>query len=135
MPESCLAHFNARATGILLFNSWKIGGLAYRFRAARDSVPFWEGLGMTFIIALVMGGIIGWLASKVMNTDAQQGIFLNVIVGCVGSMLGGWLFSMFTGGTQRLRDAPFNPMTLVVAFGGAVLLLGIVNLIRRGRLR
>ena len=58
---------------------------------------------ITFLIALVMGGIIGWLASKVMNTDAQQGVFLNVIVGCVGSMLGGWLFSFFTGGTQNLR--------------------------------
>lgn len=90
---------------------------------------------INFIIALIMGGIIGWLASKVMNTDAQQGIFLNVVVGCVGSMLGGWLFSMLTGGTQNMRDAPFNPMTLLVAFGGAVVLLGVVNLIRRGRLR
>lgn len=90
---------------------------------------------INFIIALFMGGIIGWIASKVMNTDAQQGIFLNVIVGCVGSILGGWLFSYFTGGTQNLRDAPFNPMTLAVAFGGAIVLLGIVNLVRRGRVR
>ncbi len=90
---------------------------------------------MTFIIALVMGGIMGWLASKVMNTDAQQGVFLNVIVGCVGSMLGGFLFSFFTGGTQNLRDAPFSPMTLLVAFGGAVVLLGIINLVRRGKVR
>jgi uncharacterized membrane protein YeaQ/YmgE (transglycosylase-associated protein family) len=90
---------------------------------------------ITFLIALVMGGIIGWLASKVMNTDAQQGIFLNVVVGCVGSMLGGWLFSFFTGGTQNLRDAPFNPITLAVAFAGAVVLLGIVNMIRRGKVR
>jgi uncharacterized membrane protein YeaQ/YmgE (transglycosylase-associated protein family) len=90
---------------------------------------------INFIIALVMGGLIGWLASKVMNTDAQQGIFLNVIVGCVGSMLGGWLFSFFTGGTANLRDAPFNPLTLGVAFAGAVVLLGIVNLVRRGKPR
>lgn len=90
---------------------------------------------ITFLIALVMGGIIGWLASKVMNTDAQQGIFLNVIVGCIGSMLGGWLFSFLTGGTQNLRDAPFDPVTLLVAFGGAVVLLGIVNMIRRGKVR
>jgi uncharacterized membrane protein YeaQ/YmgE (transglycosylase-associated protein family) len=90
---------------------------------------------ITFIIALVMGGIIGWLASKVMNTDAQQGIFLNVIVGCVGSMLGGWLFSFITGGTSNLRDAPFNPVTLAVAFAGAIVLLGIVNLVRRGKVR
>ncbi|WP_337829120.1 GlsB/YeaQ/YmgE family stress response membrane protein [Pseudonocardia sp. TMWB2A] len=90
---------------------------------------------ITFLIALVMGGIIGWLASKVMNTDAQQGIFLNVVVGCVGSMLGGWLFSFFTGGTANLRDAPFNLATLAVAFGGAIVLLGIVNFLRRGSVR
>ena len=90
---------------------------------------------ITFIIALVMGGIIGWLASIVMGRDASMGIFANVIVGCVGSMLGGWLFSFFTGGTQNLRDAPFNPLTLAVAFGGAVVLLGIVNLIKRGKIR
>lgn len=99
------------------------------------ATPGEQGTMITFIIALVMGGIIGWLASKVMNTDAQQGVVLNVIVGCVGSMLGGWLFSFFTGGTQNLRDAPFNPLTLAVAFGGAVVLLGIVNLIRRGKVR
>ncbi|SIN59867.1 Uncharacterized membrane protein YeaQ/YmgE, transglycosylase-associated protein family [Parasphingorhabdus marina DSM 22363] len=90
---------------------------------------------ITFIIALVMGGIIGWLASMVMGRDASMGIFANVIVGCIGSMLGGWLFSFFTGGTQNLRDAPFNPVTLAVAFGGAVVLLGIVNLIKRGKIR
>jgi uncharacterized membrane protein YeaQ/YmgE (transglycosylase-associated protein family) len=90
---------------------------------------------INFILALIMGGIIGWLASKVMNTDAQQGIFLNVVVGCIGSMLGGWLFSFFTGGTSNLRDTPFSIPTLAVAFGGAIVLLAIVNLIRRGRVR
>ncbi len=82
-----------------------------------------------------MGGIMGWLASKVMNRDASMGIFWNVIVGCIGSMLGGWLFSFLTGGTTNLREAPLNPMTLLVAFGGAVVLLGIVNLIKRGKVR
>lgn len=89
----------------------------------------------TFLAALIMGGIMGWLASKVMNRDASMGIFWNVIVGCVGSMLGGWLFSFFTGGTQNLRDAPFSPMTLLVSFGGAVVLLAIVNFIKRGKIR
>ena len=90
---------------------------------------------MGIILWLVIGGVIGWLASIIMRTDGQQGIFLNIIVGCVGSMLGGWLFSFFTGGTQNLRDAPFNPVTLAVAFGGAIALLAIVNLIRRGKVR
>ncbi len=90
---------------------------------------------INFIIALVMGGIIGWLASLVMNRDASMGKIANIIVGCIGSMLGGWLISFFTGGTQNLRDAPFNPLTLAVAFGGAIILLAIVNLIKRGKIR
>lgn len=87
-----------------------------------------------WIIALVMGGVIGWLASIVMKTDAQQGIFLNIIVGCVGSILGRLLFGGMLGG-GRLRDSAFDPMTLLTAFLGAILLLGIVNLVKRGKLR
>lgn len=89
---------------------------------------------MTWIIAIIMGGIIGWLASIVMRTDAQQGIFLNIIVGCVGSILGRFLFSRFLDG-GHLRGDAFDPMTLLTAFIGAVILLGIVNLVRRGRVR
>ena len=88
-----------------------------------------------FIIAIVMGGVIGWLASIVMRTDAQQGIFLNIIVGCVGSFLGRFLFGMSGLGGGRLRDNAFDPMTLLAAFVGAVVLLAIVNLVRRGRVR
>jgi uncharacterized membrane protein YeaQ/YmgE (transglycosylase-associated protein family) len=90
---------------------------------------------INFIIALVMGGIIGWLASLVMNRDASMGIFWNIVVGVVGSILGRFLFSWLTGGTARMRDEPFDPMTLLVAFGGAVVLLAIVNLVQRGRVR
>lgn len=89
---------------------------------------------MDFIVALIMGGVIGWLASIVMKTDAQQGIFLNIIVGCVGSILGRLLFGTFLGG-GHLRGDAFNPMTLLTAFLGAVVLLAIVNLVRRGRMR
>jgi len=89
---------------------------------------------LTWIIAIVMGGVIGWLASIVMRTDAQQGIFLNIIVGCVGSILGRFLFGSFLGG-GHLRGDAFDPMTLLTAFLGAVILLGVVNLIRRGRVR
>lgn len=90
---------------------------------------------LDFIIAIVMGGVIGWLASIVMRTDAQQGIFLNIIVGCVGSFLGRFLFGIFGLGGGRLRDNAFDPMTLLAAFIGAVVLLAIVNLVRRGRVR
>ena len=89
---------------------------------------------MGLIITLIVGGIIGWLASIVMRTDAQQGIFLNIIVGCIGSILGRFLFGRFLGG-GHLRGDAFDPMTLLTAFIGAVLLLGIVNLVRRGRVR
>jgi uncharacterized membrane protein YeaQ/YmgE (transglycosylase-associated protein family) len=89
---------------------------------------------MSWIIAIIMGGVIGWLASIVMRTDAQQGIFLNIIVGCVGSILGRFVLGSFMGG-GRLRDNAFDPMTLLTAFIGAVVLLGIINLVRRGRVR
>ena len=89
---------------------------------------------LTWIIAIVVGGVIGWLASIVMRTDAQQGIFLNIIVGCLGSILGRFLFGSFLGGGQ-LRGNAFDPMTLLTAFLGAIILLAIVNLVRRGRVR
>jgi uncharacterized membrane protein YeaQ/YmgE (transglycosylase-associated protein family) len=89
---------------------------------------------MDWIIAIVMGGVIGWLASIVMKTDAQQGIFLNIVVGCVGSILGRFLFQNILGG-GHLRGNAFDPMTLLTAFLGALVLLGIVNLVKRGKLR
>lgn len=90
---------------------------------------------MSFVIALIMGGIIGWLASKVMNTDAQQGIFLNIVVGCVGSLIGKFVAGKFLGmGGMGLRDGIDIP-SLVVAFLGAIVLLGVVNLVRRGSIR
>ena len=90
---------------------------------------------MHFIIALVIGGVIGWLASKVMNTDAQQGIFLNVVVGCVGSLIGKFIASNFLGmGGMGLRDGIDIP-SLAVALVGAIVLLGVINLMRRGSVR
>lgn len=90
---------------------------------------------MGWIIALVMGGIMGWLASKVMNRDADMGIMMNVIVGCVGSILGRFLLGMVGMGGGRLRDNAFDPMTLLTSFIGAVVLLAVVNLIKRGSVR
>jgi uncharacterized membrane protein YeaQ/YmgE (transglycosylase-associated protein family) len=81
---------------------------------------------MNLIIFLIVGGIIGWLASIVMRTDGQQGIILNVVVGIVGSFIGGVLFGPTIGG---------GTMGWVSAFLGAVILLAIVNLVRRGSLR
>ncbi|CAN5123349.1 GlsB/YeaQ/YmgE family stress response membrane protein [soil metagenome] len=89
---------------------------------------------MNFIIWIIIGGIIGWLASLVMKTDAQQGLFLNIIVGIIGAFLGGWLLSpLFGAGTINAND--FSVMGLFVSFLGAVILLAIVNLFRRGTVR
>jgi uncharacterized membrane protein YeaQ/YmgE (transglycosylase-associated protein family) len=89
---------------------------------------------MNLIIALIIGGIIGWLASIVMRTDAQQGILLNIVVGIIGSLLGGFLLGPLLGGGNLLSGA-FDVMTLIVALLGAIILLAIVNLFRRGRVR
>lgn len=84
---------------------------------------------MNFIIYLIVGGIAGWLASMIMKTDGQQGIILNVVVGIIGGFLGGLLLPMVGlnfGGTIGF---------LITALIGAVVLLAIVNLFRRGRVR
>ena len=82
---------------------------------------------MGIIIWLIVGGIIGWLASMVMKTDGQQGIILNVVVGIIGSWLGGQFIAPLIGGS--------GIMGYVSAFIGAIILLAIVNLFRRGRVR
>ena len=87
-----------------------------------------------FLGWLLIGAIIGWLASMVMKTDAQQGIFLNIVVGIVGAFLGGWLLAPLFG-TGTINSDNFSLSSLLVSFLGAVILLGIVNLLRRGKIR
>lgn len=89
---------------------------------------------MNIIIWLVVGGLIGWLASLMMKTDGQQGIILNVVVGIVGAMLGGWLISPLVG-VGTINQDSFSLGALVVSFLGASILLAVVNLIRRGTVR
>ncbi len=89
---------------------------------------------INFIIWLVVGGLIGWLASLVMRTDAKQGIFLNIVVGIVGAMVGGWLISPLVGGAS-INQGDFSLSGLVISFIGAVILLAVVNLVRRGSVR
>ena len=89
---------------------------------------------MNFIIWLVIGGLIGWLASMLMKTDGQQGIFLNVIVGIVGAMLGGWFISPLVG-VATINQNNFSMPALLVSFVGAVILLAIVNLVFRRSVR
>lgn len=86
---------------------------------------------MNFIIWIIVGGILGWLASIVMRTDASQGMLLNVVVGIVGALLGGWLLAPLFG-TGTINQNDFSISSLLVSFLGAVILLAIVNLLRRG---
>ena len=89
---------------------------------------------MNFIIWLIVGGLIGWLASIVMKTNGQQGLFLNVIVGIFGAMLGGWVISPLVG-VGTINQDNFSMPALLVSFVGAVILLAIVNFIRRPSVR
>jgi len=85
---------------------------------------------MGIIVWLVMGGIVGWIASMIMGNNARQGIILNVVVGIVGAMLGGWLIGPLLG-AGSINDG-ITVMSFVVSLIGAVLLLAILNLFRRG---
>ena len=89
---------------------------------------------MNFIVWLVVGGLIGWVASMVMKTDAQQGVILNIVVGIVGAFLGGWLISPLVGVPTINQDA-FSVGAMAVSLVGAIILLAIVNLMRRGTAR
>lgn len=88
---------------------------------------------MGIIIWLIMGGLVGWIASLIMGTDGQQGIILNVVVGIVGALIGGWLIGPLLG-AGSINDG-ISIMSLVVSLIGAVILLGILSLFNRGSTR
>ena len=83
---------------------------------------------MGIVMFLIVGGVIGWLASLIMRTDAQQGILLNILVGIVGSFIGGVLFGGGLGAGLTLS-------AVLSSLVGAVILLAVVNLVRRGKVR
>lgn len=87
---------------------------------------------MGWIIALIVGGIAGWLASKVMGRDADMGIFLNIVVGIIGSFVGNFL-GQFFGLSGTIQS--FSLIGFLLSFVGAIVLLGIVNMIKRGTVR
>ncbi|HEU5101897.1 MAG TPA: GlsB/YeaQ/YmgE family stress response membrane protein [Roseiflexaceae bacterium] len=85
---------------------------------------------INLLLWLLVGAVIGWLASMVMRTDEQQGAVLNIIVGIVGAAIGGFLF-----GANTINTGVFSLSALLVSFVGALILLAIVNMLRRGRVR
>ena len=89
---------------------------------------------VNLIVWLAVGGVIGWIASIVMNTNTQQGIFLNVVVGVVGALIAGWVIWPLVG-QGTINQGNFSLSSLLVSFVGAVILLAVVNLFRRGAVR
>lgn len=86
---------------------------------------------INLIVFLVVGGIIGWVASLIMRTDGAQGILLNVVVGVVGALLAGWIISPMVG-VPSITDGSLSLGAVLVSLLGAVILLAIVNMVRRG---
>ena len=86
---------------------------------------------INLIVWLIVGGLVGWIASMIMRTDAQQGVILNVVVGIVGAALAGWVISPLVG-LPTINQNVFSVGAFVVSLLGAIILLGIVNLVRRG---
>ncbi len=87
---------------------------------------------MGWIIAIIVGGVAGWLASMVMNRDASMGILWNIVVGIIGSIIGNVIAQQF-GFAGSIQE--FSITGLIIAVIGAIVLLGIVNLVQRGRVR
>lgn len=81
---------------------------------------------MSFLVYIVFGGIVGWVASLIMKTDSQQGILLNIIVGVIGAVLGSWLVGFFGIAGVSNFDIP----SFLVALLGSVILIAAVRTIR-----
>ena len=85
---------------------------------------------VNFIVWIIAGAIIGWVASKIMGTSGQQGLLLDIVVGIVGALLAGWFLAPLFG-VGTINQANFSLPALLVSLVGAVILLAIVRLVRR----
>jgi uncharacterized membrane protein YeaQ/YmgE (transglycosylase-associated protein family) len=83
---------------------------------------------MSIIGWLIFGGLVGWIASKIMGVDAQQGILLNIIVGVIGAVLGGFLWGMLTHDPDPYQF--WHIGSWVTAIIGSSLLLWLVSFMR-----
>lgn len=88
---------------------------------------------LSILIAIVIGGVAGWLASLLLNRDKEQGIGLNIIVGIVGSLIGNAVLVLFGGGEAAITS--FSLASFFTALLGSIILLAIVNLFTRGRIQ
>jgi uncharacterized membrane protein YeaQ/YmgE (transglycosylase-associated protein family) len=89
---------------------------------------------MTILIWLVVGGLLGWVASMIMGTDGRQGVILNVVVGIIGALIGGWIFGG-TFGTSTINEGNLSVSGLLVSLVGAIILIAVVKFFRGSALR
>lgn len=85
---------------------------------------------MNLIIWLIVGGVVGWVASIMMNTNGQQGIVLNIVVGVVGAFLAGLVLTPLLG-ISTINQNNFSLSGLLVSLMGAIILLALVSLFRK----
>jgi uncharacterized membrane protein YeaQ/YmgE (transglycosylase-associated protein family) len=83
---------------------------------------------MDLLLWIVFGGIVGWVASLIMRTDSQQGIFLNIVVGIIGTFLGGWLMQVLN---INQGVTGFNLSSFFVSLTGAVVLIVLVKVVQK----
>ena len=79
---------------------------------------------------IILGGLAGWVASLIMKTDGSQGILMNIIVGIVGAIIGGWIISLI-GQSDVMAFMAFDLRSFLVALLGAVVLIWIMKLLKR----
>lgn len=89
---------------------------------------------INFIIWIIVGGLLGWVASMIMRTDAQQGTLMNIVIGIVGAFIAGMFLSPFFG-VSTINQNNFSVAAMLVSLLGAVILLAVLNFFRRGRVR
>lgn len=87
---------------------------------------------MNLIIWLIAGAVVGWVASVIMKTSGRQGLLIDIVVGIVGALLAGYLLSPMLG-VSTINQGNFSLPALLVSLAGAVILLFIVRLLRKGR--
>lgn len=89
---------------------------------------------INFIVWIILGGVLGWLASMIMGTNAQQGTLMNIVVGIVGAFLAGWMLTPLFG-ISTINQNNFSIAAMGISLLGAVILLAILSLFRRGARR
>lgn len=89
---------------------------------------------INFIVWIILGGVLGWIASMIMGTNAQQGTLMNIVVGIVGAFLAGWMLTPLFG-ISTINQNNFSMAAMGVSLLGAVILLAVLSLFRRGTAR